>query len=489
MREAEESAFARGITAEALMEQAGAGIARVVTKFFPRAGRCIVFAGKGHNGGDALVAAGHLGRAGWNIDLRLAFPEEECADLTRKKLQSLRDAPDPRRADGTLTGSPDHTVILDGLLGLGAKELLREPIRSSAREINRLRREEGAFVVAVDIPTGLNGDSGETDPEDCVLADFTVTIGFAKHGLIVDSALDIVGRLEVVSLPDLLAGESAANESLATASSLQALLRRRKFSSYKNQFGRIGILAGSEGMTGAAMMTTEGALRAGAGLIELFVPRELYPLMAAAAPSEAMVRPFRALKELIEQKIDVWAVGPGLGTDRASDVLKLIDQVKQPMVIDASALDILSVKTDVLKRSPGPRLLTPHPGEMQRLFDAGKMSRAGTARNFCEQFPVTLLLKGSRTVVAERSRPLSYNSSGNPGMATGGMGDVLTGVCAGLIGRGLSLYDAARIGAWACGRAAEIAIFGGDQSEESLLPRDVLANLGKSFNELRTPIV
>jgi ADP-dependent NAD(P)H-hydrate dehydratase / NAD(P)H-hydrate epimerase len=167
----------------------------------------------------------------------------------------------------------------------------------------------------------------------------------------------------------------------------------------------------------------------------------------------------------------------------------MIDQSPRPMVIDADAINVLSERLDILKRAPAPRLLTPHPGEMKRLVDSGRMSRAGIVRNFCEQYPVTLLLKGSRTIVAERTKPLSYNSTGNPGMATGGMGDVLTGVCAGLAGRGLSLYDAGRIGAWACGRAAEISIFNTGASEESLLPRDVLANLGKAFNELREPIV
>ncbi len=486
MRETEEAAFARGTSAEALMEQAGAGIARFVRRLFPKAGQCIVFAGKGHNGGDALVAATCLQRAGWHIDLRLAFPEEECAELTRQKLEELREGPAVTK---TGADSPGCTIILDGLLGLGSKELLREPIRSAAKQLNRERLNENAFVFAVDIPTGLNGDSGEIDPEDSIAADFTVTIGFAKHGLIVDSALDLVGRLEVVPLPDLLAPESAANEALASSHSLQTILPRRKFSAYKNQFGRIGILAGSEGTTGAALLATEGALRAGAGLVHLFVPRELYPVIAAAAPAEAMVHPYRALKELAEEKMDVWAIGPGLGTDRAADLIRFIDQTTQPMVLDADALNVISSRTDILKRSPGPRLLTPHPGEMKRLFDSGKMSRAGAARHFCEQFPVTLLLKGSRTIVSERGRPLSYNSSGNPGMSTGGMGDVLTGICAGLIGRGLSLYDAARVGAWSCGRAAEISIFGDGQSEESLLPRDVLAHLGSAFNEIRNPAV
>ena len=483
MREAEEAAFVRGISAEALMDQAGAGVARALRQFFPQPGRCIVFAGKGHNGGDALVTAEHLQRAGWEIDVRLAVPEEDCAELTRKKLESLRATPPPP------AGHRAVIVALDGLLGLGARELLRAPIRSSVQEINRLQQERNAFVVALDVPTGLNSDSAETDPEDSVRADFTITIGFAKHGLIVDSALDSVGRIEVVPLRDLMAPDIAWNEYLATPYSLQSVVRRRKFSAYKNQMGRIGIVAGSQGLIGAAILTTEGALRAGAGLVELFVPKELYSLMASVAPAEAMVRPIRSFKELLAQKIDVWAVGPGLGNGPAPDILKFIDQAKQPMVIDADALNMLSGQTDILKRSPGPRLLTPHPGEMQRLLDPGKMSRAGTARHFCEQFPVTLLLKGSRTIVAERARPLSYNSTGTPGMATGGMGDVLTGVCAGLAGRGLGFYDAARVGAWACGRAAEMSIFQSGQSEESLLPRDVLAHLGKALNELRSPAV
>jgi hydroxyethylthiazole kinase-like uncharacterized protein yjeF len=494
MREAEEAAFARGVQVEALMDRAGAGVARAVQQFSPIAGTCIVYAGKGHNGGDALVAAECLQRAGWKIDIRAVFPENECSELTRKKLHALRDSEGGRDLSvptiAALRPLPhSHTIILDGLLGLGAKHLLREPIRAAAQEINRLHREENVFVFAVDLPTGLDGDSGETDPEDCISADFTVTIGFAKHGLIVDSALDFVCRLEVVPLAELTLPETRPNELLAATHSLAPLLPRRKFSAYKNQLGRIGVIAGSKGFVGSAIMTTGGALRAGAGLVEVFVPEEIYAIVAAAAPVEAMVKPVRSYRDLLEEKIDIWALGPGLGKSRAREILQLIERAEQPMVVDADGLNILSEKVDILKGCRGPRLLTPHPGEMKRLFDLGKMSRAGTARNFCEQFPVTLLFKGSRTIVCERNRPISYNSTGNPGMATGGMGDVLTGVCAGLLGRDLSLYDAARLGAWACGRAAEMSIFESDASEESLLPADVLDHLGAAFNELRNPTV
>src|SRR5438477_2854072 len=486
MHAAEQSAFARGVSVETLMDQAGAGVARAVRQFFPKPATCIVFAGKGHNGGDALVAAEQLQRIGWKIDIRLPFAEENCSELTQKKLKALRVAT-PKLAD--TIGRASHTIIFDGLLGTGAKSFLREPIRTAAREINRLRREENAFVFAIDLPTGLDADSGENDPDDSVIADFTVTIGFAKHGLIVDSALNLVGHIEIVPLPGLWPEAGAPNELAASPHSLSPLLPRRKFNAYKNEFGRVGVVAGSKGFVGAALMTTEGALRAGAGLVEVFVPEEIYEIIASAAPVEAMVKPVRRYRDLLDEKeIDVWALGPGLGKARASEVLNLIENAPQPMIVDADGLNILADKIDILRSCRGARLLTPHPGEMKRLFEVGKMARAGVARNFCDQFPITLLLKGSRTIVCERGQPISYNTTGNLGMASGGMGDVLTGVCAGLAGRELSMYDAARVGAWICGRAAEMSIFSGScrtASEESVLASDVLANLGSAFNELR----
>jgi len=486
MQAAEQAVFARGISVEALMDHAGVGIARAVREFFPKPGTCIVFSGKGHNGGDALVAAEHLQRIGWKIDLRMPFLEENCSELTQKKLKGLRES--TLKPADTIDRS-SHTVILDGLLGTGAKSFLREPVRSAAREINRLRREENGFVFSVDLPTGLDADSGENDPEDSVIADFTITIGYAKHGLIVDSALDFVGRIEVVPLPGLWSDTTAPNELVATPDSLGSLLARRKFSAYKNEVGRIGVVTGSKGFVGAAIMTAEGALRAGAGLVEVFVPEEIYEIVAAAAPVEAMVKPIRRYRDLLEEKVDVWALGPGLGKSRAAEILGLIENASQPMIVDADGLNIVADKIDILRSCRGPRLLTPHPGEMQRLTDVGKMARVGIARNFCDRFPVTLLLKGSRTIVCERGKPISYNTTGNPGMASGGMGDVLTGVCAGLAGRELSMYDCGRIGAWVCGRAAEVSIFQRRESEESLLATDVLANLGGAFNELRDPSV
>jgi hydroxyethylthiazole kinase-like uncharacterized protein yjeF len=514
-RAAEGAAFARGVEVEALMDKAGAGVAQAVMKFFQKPGRCIVFAGKGHNAGDALFAAQCLATRGWKIEVRLAFKEADCSELMRKKLGDLRRTPAevPNWTDGTEhdvgvpmielfayaadklslaqetiaeeadSGSAAPLIILDGLLGVGAKPPLREPIRAACRFINRLRTTKGAYVFAVDLPTGLDTDSGKTD-RDCVVADFTVTIGYAKPGLVADAALNHVGRLEIVPLDELRPPENKCKETIASAPAFCGLLPRRRYNSYKNQFGRIGVVAGSKGFIGAALMTSQGALRAGAGLVEVFVPEEIYEIVASAAFMEAMVKPIASYAELLKEKPDIWAVGPGLGKSRAAEILEFIERARQPMVLDADGLNIVSEKTSVLRRCEGKRLLTPHPGEMKRLFPNEKESRAKTAIKFCGRFPVTLLLKGSRTIVAERGRPLSYNTTGNPGMATGGMGDVLTGVCAGLLGQRLPLYDAARIGAWLCGRSAEIAIFNNGQSEQSLLPYDVLNHLGDAFKEL-----
>ncbi len=505
MRAAEEAAFARKISAEALMDEAGAGIARAVAKFFPRAGRCIVFAGKGHNAGDAFVAARRLAEAGWEIETRLVYPEEELSGLTSKKLAELREggrdlhaplpgvapvqpfgayAPKGCRSGAPEIGAPEPLslcLVIDGLLGLGAQPPLREPIRGACREINALRKN--AFVVAIDLPSGLDGESGAAD-DDCVVADLTVTVGSAKLGLVADAATDFVGRLEVVPLAELRVEETGSVA--AIPETLCALLPRRKYSAYKNQFGRIGIVAGSRGFTGAAVMCSLGALRGGAGLVELFVPEEIYEIIAAAAAPEVMVKPVKSYADLLEEPIDVWAIGPGLGKARAAEILKLIRDAAQPMVVDADGLNILAENMATLGKMRGPRLLTPHPGEMKRLFpDAGKMSRAETATKFCAEHNVTLLLKGSRTIVAERDRPLSYNTTGTPGMATGGMGDVLTGACGALLGQKLAPNDVARLGAWICGRAAELAISRGGASEESLLPRDLLGQLGAAFRDLR----
>ncbi len=489
MRRIEEKTIVGEVTAEKLMEEVGRRIAQAVGQYAPRPGMVTVYYGKGHNGGDALVAAQHLAMSGWGIELCPQEPDaSKLAELTAKKLAALDSAKKvaavrpwatPRRS--YLTARP--SVILDGLLGIGATGPLRDDIRTLTREINTRRAEGNAMVFAIDLPTGLNADTGEADP-DCVVADVTVTAGYAKRGLVADGAAAHVGRLCVAALREFEPhAPNEFSEEVATPESLRGLLARRNFESYKTQYGRVGIVAGSRGFTGAAILSANGALRGGAGLVTLYATEDIYPLLAAGAPPEVMVRPVKSYAEVLDEKHDVLAIGPGLGKERAGAILQLIEHATCPMVLDADGLNIVAEHdTGLLQHCAGPRLLTPHPGEMARLFpEAKELSRRETALKFTGRYPVTLLLKGSRTIIHEAGKPATYNTTGNPAMGTGGMGDVLTGVCAALIGQHLSPYDAARVGAWLCGRAAEMALLQGG----SLVAMDVPRMLGAAVGQLR----
>jgi NAD(P)H-hydrate epimerase len=479
MRALEELAFADGIAAEALMEDAGEKIATAVRQFVPGPGRCVVFIGKGHNGGDALVAARHLAAAGWQIELRPAFPAAEWAKLTT--LQHKRFT----QAEATAAVFSGPLVVLDGLLGIGAGGALREPIRSATQAINALRATTSARVFALDLPTGVNADTGEADA-DAVQADYTLTIGAPKRGLLADAAINHVGRLAVLPLAALTERMTPGTGPLvAIPDALRPVWPRRPFNMHKGDCGRVGIIAGSMGFTGAAVMCAEAALHTGAGLVTLYVPAEVQAIVASRVAPEIMVQVFGTAGMVLEKTHDALAIGPGMGRGRDVKILDVIARSTLPTVIDADALNALSARPDWPRNFPGPRLITPHPGEMERLVPGSiRKPRAEVAEQFVESHAVTLLLKGARTVVAEKGQPLSFNTTGSPGMASGGMGDALTGVCAALAGQHLALYDAARLGAWLCGRAAELAILGGE-SEESLSATHVIGHLGAAFLELR----
>lgn len=480
----EQQTIARGISADVLMETAGAKLARCITQFFPTPGLLVCYAGKGHNAGDAFVAARHLAMHGWRILVRTPFAREDFAALTREKLDLL---------SPTLVSTPLHPshpqegplVQLDALIGLGSHGMLRSPLASLAEEMNTLRRCEGAQTIAVDIPSGVDPDTG-LPGTPCVMADFTATIGFVKTGLVADVATNHVGRLAVLNVPDFILTETGGDE-VITSSSLRGTWPPRDFDMHKGQCGRALLLAGSRGALGAAVLASSGALRAGAGLISLGALPDTYELLATTAAPEVMVRPLKNLSGALSLSFDALGVGPGLGTEHGAAILRIIREANSAMVIDADALTILAHGgLPHLDKAKGPRLLTPHPGEMRRLLAGENMDhRAETVRTFVEAHPCTLLLKGARSIIAQKGHPIRYNTTGNPGMATGGMGDVLTGVCTALLAQGLSIRDAASLGAWVCGRAAEIALTKKISSPESLAPTDVLANLARAFDSLR----
>ncbi|HEY5894665.1 MAG TPA: NAD(P)H-hydrate dehydratase [Chthoniobacterales bacterium] len=471
----ENAAFARGIEPWSLMLEAGRQIAEAVQQFCPKPASVLAFVGKGNNGGDALVALKFLFEAGWQIDWDLAFAPDKMSPLASRALDILL-------REASRTSVVPH-VILDGLLGAGASGNLRSPIQEKVLEINELRRDTGAVVFALDLPSGIEGEY----VAEAVVADHTLAIGFAKETLLRDNATNNVGRLSVLPLNDLVASTGDRDE-VTTAADLRTLLPPRGFDVHKGNAGRVGIVAGSLGTAGAAVLAANGALRAGAGLVTAFCPLEIHPTLAPMMPPEVMLHPWGAdMAEVATWNFDALAIGPGLSPEFGEQAAQLLRSVRVPVVVDAGALAILAQQTGLLEEMQVPVLLTPHPGEMNRLFPGNGRSRRNWAAEFvADQKPeVTLLLKGSRTVIVETGKAPAFNTTGHPGMATGGMGDTLTGVCAALIGQGLPVFDAARVGAWVCGHAAEIAVWEDGFSQESLLPSDIALRLGRAFADLR----
>ena len=466
MVDAERSAFARGESAERLMEIAGRRMAEFVEQFHPQPGTCRVFAGKGHNGGDVLVAARYLAESGWRIEIEPVFSNQDLAPLTAKQLALI-----PTKT----SDAPTYPlVVLDGLLGIGSSGEPREPVASAIRRINELRREKAAWVLAADLPSGLR-----------VEADATLTMGFAKTSLLTDEATNLVGRLGIAALPGLEAPPDADPAEVLVAENLRHLLPPRSFDSHKGTYGRVAILAGSQNYPGAARLCSAAAVHAGAGLVTLFVPPEIVPVLSASVIPEVMVSPIKDFAEILGKKFDAVAIGPGLGRDRDEMVRAFVRDCPLPCVVDADALNAISESPEVLKSCAGPRLLTPHPLEFERILPRQNLPRRAWLEAFVAEFPVTLLLKGARTIIGQSGIAPAYNSTGHPGMGSGGMGDVLTGVCAALIAQGKSPLEAGKLGAWVCGRSAEIALRDGCFSQESLSASAVIDHLGEAFHDLR----
>ncbi|MEM9280747.1 MAG: NAD(P)H-hydrate dehydratase [Verrucomicrobiota bacterium] len=476
MAEAESLLFSGGVSPEPFMDEAGKQCALAIRQFHPRPGRAEIFCGKGNNGGDALVVARWLRTWGWSTYLHFSSGPDQLPELTEKKLIEYEAVPKPS------TPNPkSHVIVVDGLLGIGAKGDLRGSILDLAREINSLRETERATCYAIDIPTGLDADTGKAY-QDAVVADVTLTICYAKKGYAEDEAVHHVGRLALIPL-NIPIEEADESIQFLFPDTIASRLRPRPFDFHKGQAGRLAIVAGSTGLAGAAALVAKGASHAGAGLVSVCVPESIYAIVASQSPSEVMIHPRQSAEAVSALKPDVIAIGPGLGQNIPQWIIDLILNFKGPMIVDADALNGLARESIDLSLLPSNRLLTPHPGELRRLTSLTG-SRLKLTRYLADLWGLTLLHKGARTVIATPEHPVEINTTGHPGMASGGMGDVLTGVCAALAGQGLTLHDAASVGSWILGRAAERSRDDGELAEESITASLVADSIGKALNDL-----
>lgn len=465
-----------GISSLVLMENAGRTTYQILRREFPAPqGEVAVVAGRGNNGGDGFVVARYLANAGLPVAVFLLGPRDQVSGDARVNLETLADmgiAVEEILTEADLNPALHRLakagLIVDALLGTGLNAPVKGLMAALIERLNHLRPP----VLAVDIPTGLCADTGEVLGV-ALKAEVTVTYGWPKLGQVLPPGRDYVGRLWQVdiSIPPILAREAPFE--LAEARDLRALLPPRPFGSHKGNFGHLLVLAGSIGKTGAAAMTSEAALRAGAGLVTLGIAASLNDILEVKL-TEAMTLPLpeaagaRALGQaawapildFLDQKCTV-ALGPGLGTHPETRDLvgRLVHDLPQPMVIDADGVNNLAADTDCLTGAAGPRILTPHPGEMARLLGLTtpevQARRLDLARETAAKFGVTLVLKGAQTMVAAPDGRVSINSTGNPALASGGTGDVLTGLIGGFLTQGLTPWDAARLGVYLHGLAAD----------------------------------
>lgn len=489
MREMEARAIANGISEESLLRMAGERLGHALGRYFPYAGTAVGFLGKGHNAGDTLVALKVLRDVyDWNIIVRPAFPVESCADLVRKVWGELGSGGlQPSGVDPVICGR-GPLVLLDGLLGTGAGGPLRLPLVGLAREIRHLREEFGAIVVAVDIPTGVDADTGMIHP-GAIMADVTFMISNPKIGLLKGHASRAVGALAMVPVPCLAAPHEYDGMEMICPQSMDFHKMPREYDGHKGTAGRVWLLVGSERYAGAAALAAIGALHGGAGLVTVFADSQALPGIRAMSPPEVIFRKIGSLGDLPPSACDALVVGCGLGEINANecrDLLSWVLNFSGPAVVDADALNALA-QHGGLEALESRHLVTPHPGEFRRLVPSfADLPREDAAKAFARRFRATLLLKGSRTLVAQGDNPLWCNSTGGPCMACGGQGDLLAGVIGALMAGGLPTREAAALGAWLCGRASEVALQSPLASPESITPSVSATCLGTAFNDWKS---
>jgi NAD(P)H-hydrate epimerase len=489
MASREKAAFAAGIEAGTLMEAAGAGMAARIQDAYPWSRDYLVLVGKGNNGGDGLVVARYLAAEGGRVRVVLAAPENELGSLPVEQMQRLRHedpALEVRSCTQTIEFPGADGVVIDALLGVQARGPLRAPLGDLVARHNAARAERFFRTVALDLPSGLAAFEDAEAPKDsdaAIVADLTLAVGFAKEVLMREDLAPWVGRLEVVPW-DRAAHQETARQALVPQE-LAGLLPRRSALSFKNDFGKLAIVAGSRGFTGAAVLCVQGAQGIGAGLLSVVTRAESAEIVAAQAPPEAMVSAWPA--EKVMDGATAVVIGPGLGADDMTvAMLEKVLSLGCPVLVDADGLNALAKHPDLLKIARGPLILTPHVGEMGRLIGRRftPPEREAVAREFVDRHGVTLVLKGTRTLIAQQGATLWINTTGNPGLSAGGTGDTLSGIIGGLLAQKLSALDAARLGVWLHGHAADLVLTERG-CEEGLTATMLAAHLGAALASLR----
>jgi hydroxyethylthiazole kinase-like uncharacterized protein yjeF len=492
MSRADKGAQALGIPGGVLMERAGVAMARVALEAYAP-GRALIVAGGGNNGGDGFVIARELHRAG--VEVAVLATKDGYEGDPKTNLGILRNlniglvGPDELEAE---LGRAD--LVVDALLGTGFSGEVRE---KEARLIEKMN-ESTAPVLAVDVPSGVDGATGEVQGT-AVRADVTACAHAAKVGCVVSPGREHAG--EVVAVDIGIPPEADVQPSLVwtDADSLRGRIPRTAEPAHKYSAGALLVVAGSRTTTGAPLMVVNGAQRTGCGIVFLATSQSAAPsvdleltealVYGVAEDDEGFMTP-EALDRILEQaeRVSALAVGPGMGTgDEGRRLVEgILREAEAPVILDADAITNLA-GTDVLAKRNAPTVVTPHAGELGRLLGSGakevSAGRLRSAREAAEEYGCCVLLKGSDTLVVQGDGA-AVNSTGDVALATAGTGDILSGVIGALLSRGMDAYEAARAGAWVHGRAAELWLEETGWPAESLIATDLLPHLPAALGEL-----
>ena len=507
MKDLERRSQEEGIPTDTLVERAGLAVAQGVEEFLGGIHRVpvLVLVGPGNNGGDGLVTARHLQAWGARVTLYLCTPRLEedpklaLALATGCSIVTEREDQGHQALQQALASS---RLVLDAVLGTGRARPLAGPLQEVFSHLQETRKvPDGPLLVALDLPTGLDADSGAVDPL-CPTADLTITLGYPKVGLFTPEGSQRVGRWQVVDIgiPPHLADPLPI--SLLTPEIVAPMLPFRPLGAHKGTFGRLLVVAGSRSYVGAAYLACMGAYRAGAGLVTVAAPESLHPILAEklteathlplpeGAPGVVAPEAARTVRDHVEE---YQAAVIGCGLSQEASALEFIQRLllsrplPVPVVLDADALNHLNQIAQWWEYLEGPAILTPHPGEMSHLLDRSteeiQAQRLDVAREAASAWGVPVVLKGAFTVVAAPSGAVSLSPFANPGLASAGTGDVLAGVVGGLLAQGLSPFQAASCGVYLHGAAGEEVRQ--ELGDTGMMASDLLPALPRIIRNLR----
>ena len=487
-----------------LMENAGLRIFQNLKNIYPslRLKKIIIFTGSGNNGGDGFVVARHLYNYGVKVKVfllshssKIKGEAEENLNIINKMGVELFEA-ETTKLEEIQRAIQNSDLIIDAILGTG----LHGKVTSLKAKIIDLINIANKEVVAIDVPSGLDTDTGRIEGP-CIKATHTITLALPKIGLLIFPGASYAGKVTVedIGIPSYLLKNNKIKTNIVTKEIVKSLLPFRATYSHKGSFGKVLILAGSIGMTGAAYLASEAAMRSGAGIVVLGIPRSLNPIMEVKL-TEVMTLPLaetkkQSLGEEAEETIlklmknySILGIGPGISRQAETQrlVRKVIEKSNIPLVVDADAIYALSEDPTILKKTKTPLVITPHPGEIAKLInkdvDYILNNQLDITREIAQKYGIVVVLKGARTIIANKEGEVYINVGDNSGMATGGSGDVLTGIICSLIAQGADNFSAAITGVYIHSLAGDLAR--GIKGERGMIAGDILSQVPQAFLNL-----